>query len=267
MTKKILMIEHQPVVREGFRRLVEQSGEFALVAEAEAGRDGYAAYFRALPDLVVMELCLPDIDGLEISRRILQEDPRAKILAFNSDDCEMIVRRVKEVGIKGFVNKRASAQVILEGLNAVVKGESFFSSAPVRKPNQLMGWGIDLLTPREFEVFRRLAEGHSVRAIANLLDSCPKTVGVHQTRIMKKLGVSNAAQLAHLALSSGVIKLQPVPVPASTTVTSNRSPLAWDREGGDRDMPEAGTRAGRKRRMTLKDAGASHGSVPHAFLS
>ncbi|MBS1212293.1 MAG: regulatory protein LuxR, partial [Proteobacteria bacterium] len=195
-------------------RLLERESAFSLVAEAESGRDGYAAYFRCLPDIVVMELSLPDIDGLEISRRILNEDPQARILAFDAQDTELLVSRAKEIGIKGFVNKRSSAQRIGEALRVVSSGGSYFSDveASTSKSRQFLGWGLDLLTPREFEIFRRLAEGHSVHSIAELLDSCTKTVGVHQTRIMKKLGTSNAAQLAHLALSAGVIKLQPVPV-------------------------------------------------------
>lgn len=260
MTQRILMIEHQPVVREGFRRLVESEGEFTVIAEAEAGRDGYAAYFRAMPDVVVIELSLPDVDGLEISRRILQEDPRAKILAFNSDDSELLIRRVREVGIKGFVNKRSNAQHILEALKVVVGGGTSFGGASARKPSSLMGWGIDLLTPREFEVFRRLAEGHSVRTIADLLDSCPKTVGVHQTRIMKKLGVSNVAQLAHLALSSGVIRLQPVPVVPEKMRTERPSRM----DGAPQEISDAGVKSRRGPRVAFMDGeAASSGSGFH----
>ena len=210
---KLLLIDHQPVVREGFRRYLDQdNGRFVLTAEADSGREGYLAFIRSRPDIVVMELSLPDIDGLEVARKILQHNPSAKILAFNAQDNDLLLRRARDLGIKGFINKRSGGKRIMDALNEIVAGGSYFREITSAKVNPLLGWGIDLLTPREFEVFRHLAEGHSVSSIAQLLDSCSKTVGVHQTRIMKKLGVSNSAQLAHLALSSGIINLQPVPL-------------------------------------------------------
>jgi DNA-binding NarL/FixJ family response regulator len=207
---QILLIEQHPVVREGFRRFLENDREFEMCAEADSGLEGFLSYKRVRPDVVVMELALPDLDGFEVARRILKLDPDAKILAFNKLDNDLLIHRARDLGFKGFITKLCDSRRVLQALRTIATGGSHFSSRTTEKAAPLLGWGLDQLTPREFDVFRHLAEGHSVATIAELLESCPKTVGVHQTRIMKKLGLRNTAQLAHLALGSGVINLAPV---------------------------------------------------------
>jgi DNA-binding NarL/FixJ family response regulator len=207
---EVLLIEEHPVVREGFRRFIETDSDFSLSAEADTGMSGYMAYRREKPDVVVMELALPDLDGFEVARRILKLDPDAKVLAFNKLDNELLVQRSMDLGMKGFITKLCDCKRVLQALRTVSSGGSHFPRCTADSATSLRGWGLERLTPREFDVFRHLAEGHSVATIAELLESCPKTVGVHQTRIMKKLGLRNGAQLAHLALGSGVINLTPV---------------------------------------------------------
>lgn len=204
----LLLIDDHPVVRMGYRRLLEQASEITVIAEAETGREGYRAYIDHQPDIVVVDLALPDIGGLEVTRKIIQRDPAAKILVFSAHENEMLARRARETGAKGFIGKRNGVKRMAQAVLAIAQGSEFFDEKllPESKAS-----GLDVLTPREFEVFRHLAEGRTVSDIAKLLNSSPKTVGVHQTRIMKKLSVANSAQLAHLALSHNLISLQPIP--------------------------------------------------------
>lgn len=204
---RLLLIDHHPVVRDGLTRAIEQSSDFALAGEADAGYTGYQAYLDCEADVIIMEISLPDIGGLEVARKILQRNPNASILIFSAHENEMLIQRAKDIGVRGFVGKKRKVAEVLAAVRMLADGGSYFIDPPP-VPSGKLGWGLQLLTPREFEVFRHLAEGRTVIAIAKLLNSSPKTVGVHQTRILKKLGVTNSAQLAHLALGSDVIGLQ-----------------------------------------------------------
>lgn len=204
---RLLLIDHHPVVRDGLARSIEQSADFTVVSEADNGYAGYQAYLEGGADVVIMELSLPDIGGLEVARKILQRNPDARILIFSAHENEMLIRRAQDIGVKGFVGKKRKVAEVLAAARILADGGVYFSDTPPAQTGKL-GWGLQLLTPREFEVFRHLAEGRTVISIAKLLNSSPKTVGVHQTRILKKLGVTNSAQLAHLALGSDVIGLQ-----------------------------------------------------------
>lgn len=204
---RLLLIDHHPVIRDGLKRFIEQNSEFVVVGEADSGHAGYQAFLDTHPDAVVLEFSLPDIGGLEVARKIVQRNPNAKILIFSAHENEMLIRRAQDVGVRGFIGKRKSAAEVIAAIRTVAHGGMYFADSPPVRTGAL-GWGLQLLTPREFEVFRHLAEGRTVMEIAKLLNSSPKTVGVHQTRILKKLGVNNSAQLAHLALGSDVIGLQ-----------------------------------------------------------
>jgi len=204
---RLLLIDHHPVVRDGLKRFLELASDFTVVGEADSGHTGYQLFLDTNPDVVVLELALPDIGGLEVARKMLQRTPDARILMFSSHENEMLIRRAQDLGVRGFIGKRKSARDVLAAIRTLAHGGLYFADAPPM-PVGSLGWGLQLLTPREFEVFRHLAEGRTVIGIAKLLNSSPKTVGVHQTRILKKLGVTNSAQLAHLALGSDVIALQ-----------------------------------------------------------
>ncbi|QSA95579.1 response regulator transcription factor [Methylococcus sp. EFPC2] len=204
---RLLLIDHHPVVRDGLTCSAKQSSDFVVVGEADNGYTGYQSYLDCNADVVIMEMSLPDIGGLEVARKILQRSPDARILIFSAHENEMLIQRARDIGVRGFVGKRRKVAEILAAARIVADGGSYFIDSPPVQSGKL-GWGLQLLTPREFEVFRHLAEGRTVIAIAKLLNSSPKTVGVHQTRILKKLGVTNSAQLAHLALGGDVIGLQ-----------------------------------------------------------
>jgi two-component system invasion response regulator UvrY len=205
----VLLVDDHPVVRSGYRRLLEQAPDITVLSEAADGEEAYLAYLKHQPDVVVMDLALPGISGLEAARRILKRDSRARILMFSAYESEVLVERARETGVKGYIGKRSAAKSIVEATRIVVSGDFYFDKQLKRSPPSQTAKQnpVELLTPREFEVFCHLAQGHSVAEIAELLHTSPKTVSVHQTHLMRKLGLANVVQLTHLALRRGLITL------------------------------------------------------------
>lgn len=202
----IMLVDDHPVVRAGFRRLLETDPDLEVVAEAENGEKSIALYASVRPDVVVMDISLPGIGGLEAGRRILGNDPEARLLVFSVHDNEAMVSRALRVGVLGYMTKDAAPTRILDAVRRVAQGQAYIDPELVGRMLQGGGGLLDRLTPREFEVFRLLAEGNAVTQIAEVLSISPKTVGVHQTRIMHKLEVRTAVQLVRLALQHGVIQ-------------------------------------------------------------
>lgn len=202
---RILLIDDHPVVLAGYRRLIETAPDMRVVAEAVSGEDGYFAHFVHNPDVTVLDLALPGRSGLDTLHRILKRDPAAKLLVVSFYDNETFVRRARDGGAKGFLSKNSAPAALLEAIRYIAAGRSFFTgddtvSSPAGKAVPLVK-----LSPREFEVFRLLAEGYTVAGIAEMLSISPKTAGVHQTRIMNKLDIENLAQLTRLAIRQGII--------------------------------------------------------------
>jgi two-component system invasion response regulator UvrY len=201
---KVLLIDDHPVVLAGYRRLLEAAPDMQVVAEARTGEEGYFAYLEHNPDVVVLDLALPGRSGLDTLGRILKRDPAAKILVVSIHDSETFVRRSRDGGAKGFLDKRSAAPVLFEALRQVGRGESYFpeSARDAAAQSDVAA----RLSPREFEVFRLLAEGYPIAQIAATLNISPKTAGVHQTRIMNKLRLDNVAQLTRLAIRDGIVR-------------------------------------------------------------
>ncbi|WP_127475977.1 response regulator transcription factor [Sulfurivermis fontis] len=204
-TIRILLVDDHPVVRAGFHRLLEVNAG-VVVAEASSGEEAVQLYAATAPDVVVLDLAMPGIGGLETVRRILARDGEARILVFSIHDNEAMLSRALQAGALGYLTKQSAPAILLEAVHAVAEGRMYIDPDLV---GHALGGGrdglLERLTPREFEVFRLLAEGHSVNEIANLLSISPKTAGVHHTRIMHKLEVKTSAQLVRLALRHGVI--------------------------------------------------------------
>lgn len=202
---RVLLVDDHPVVRTGFRRLLEVN-QGMVVAEADSGEEAVRLYQETHPDVVVLDLAMPGIGGLETARRILAHDGEARILVFSIHDNEAMLSRALQVGVSGYLTKQSAPAVLLEAVHAVAQGKMFIDPDLVgRAISGGRGGLLERLTPREFEVFRLLAEGHSVNEIAGILSISPKTAGVHHTRIMHKLEVNTSVQLVRLALRHGVI--------------------------------------------------------------
>jgi two-component system invasion response regulator UvrY len=205
----VLLVDDHEVVRAGYRRLLESTGGIAVVAEAASGEDAYTAYFGYHPDVLVMDLSMPGMGGLEASMRILAKDKSAKILVFSVHENEVFLQRALDAGITGYISKRSASRVMVDAVRQVAAGNLYVGQEMMpylvkRKTNQ-NNEPVAGLSPREFEVFHLLADSKSVNDIAEILNLSPKTVGHHCTSVKKKLGVSDIAALTRLAIRLGII--------------------------------------------------------------
>ena len=206
---RILLADDHEVVRAGYRRLLENSTGIEVITEVASGEDAYSRYCDLHPDVVVMDLTMPGMGGLEASRRIIAHDSRAKILVFSVHENEVMLNRALDAGVLGYISKRSASAVMIEAVRKVAAGEVYvgqemmsFLVKRTTTPDSDLVVG---LSPREFEVFRLLADSKSVNEIAELLNLSPKTVGHHMTSIKSKLHIDNVAGLTRLAIRLGII--------------------------------------------------------------
>lgn len=203
---RVLIVDDHPVVRDGYRRLLESTGQVTVVAEADNGMAGYHAYKTHRPDVVIMDLSMPGSGGLDAIRRITQWDSNAHILVFSMHEEPVFWKMSADAGAIGYLTKGSPPAAMLEAVQQVASGHCV---SPVDDDQAARAGGQDSalanLTLREFEVFNLLALGHPGGEVARLLNISQNTVGVHQTRIMNKLGLQNIAQLVRLAIRHGVV--------------------------------------------------------------
>lgn len=205
----VLLADDHEVVRSGYRRLLEGIADLTVVAEADNGEQAYLNYVAHRPDVVVMDLHMSPMDGLSATRRILSRDRRARVLVFSMHESEVFLNRALDAGACGYITKRNAAEAMIEAVRAVAAGQTYVSRDMreflQRRQNRDQD-PIHALSPREFEVFLLLAQGRSIKEIAELIWVNEKTAGHHATRIKTKLGITNAAELARLAIRHGLIE-------------------------------------------------------------
>ena len=207
---RVMLVDDHPVVRTGYRRLLEQGGDIAVVAEAGNGETAYGLYLEQAPDVCVTDLSMPGIGGLELLRKLLVRDASARVLVFSMHDTPQLIARALDGGACGFVSKQADPEHLVDAVRAAHAGRRYLD--PHSAPGVQQGAAgaeaqrLSSLSQREFEIFRLLAEGHSAADCARLLHLSSKTVANHQTCIREKLDVPGPAALVHLALRNGVIE-------------------------------------------------------------
>lgn len=210
MPIKVFLVDDHPVVRGGYRRLLENYSDIEVVGEAQTGEEACDLYSRVNPDVTVLDLNMPGIGGLETITRLRAKDRNAHILVFSIHDSPIMVRRALDAGAAGYLTKSSMASQMVDAVRTVAEGKSFINHhilpAVMSQFRQHDADPLADLTRREFNVFCRLAKGFSVHNIADELSISPKTVGVHQTNIMKKLRLHNAVELTHLAIQCGVVE-------------------------------------------------------------
>jgi DNA-binding NarL/FixJ family response regulator len=205
---RVLLADDHPVVRSGYLRLLEQTGDIQVVCEAGDGDAAHAGWLALQPDVLVTDISMPG-GGLQLIRRLLQREARTRVLVFSMHDGASLVAQALAAGAAGYVTKGSAPQCLIDAVRAVWTGQRYLS--PDIAPRQLQRAAepelqrLAELSVREFETFRLLAQGRSVDECATALSLSPKTISNHQTLIKEKLGVSTLAALAHLALRHGVI--------------------------------------------------------------
>ncbi|CAG0997959.1 Response regulator UvrY [Methylophilaceae bacterium] len=207
---RIILVDDHAVVRSGLRRLLEQKPGMEVVAEAESGEQAYQLFTELLPDVVVMDLSMPGMGGLEALRRILGRSPQARVVVFSMHENAAFAYQALSMGAKSYVAKSGMAEDLIHAVKKAAVGGTYISPAVAQKMALQSVSGEDTLSKklsaREFEVFRLIAEGNSAEDIGRLLNISQKTVANYQTMIRQKLGVNSPVELVRLAIRHGLIE-------------------------------------------------------------
>ncbi len=212
MSKKvtIVLVDDHAVVRAGVRRLLEQEPLFDVIGEAESGEKAYQMFGELKPDVMVMDLSMPGMGGLEAIRRILMRHERARILVLTMHEDLSFANQALKLGAKGYLIKNTLGDDLVKSIQTVSRGEVFLSDEIAKKMAMQSISGeqdpIHELSAREFEIFRLLAEGLEIDAIATTLNISSKTVSNYQTMIKQKLNINTPVELIRYAIKAGVIK-------------------------------------------------------------
>jgi two-component system, NarL family, invasion response regulator UvrY len=205
----VMLVDDHAVVRMGFRLLLEAAADMRVVAEAESGEEAMRRIEQARPGVVVMDISMPGIGGLEAVRRILAKEPAARILVLSAHEDAMHARRLLKAGAAGYLTKRSAAEALIQAIREVAQGRTFLEPQLAHEvaERQVAGAAepLDTLSEKEFKVFLALAGGQSVQDIAEIMSLSPRTVGTHLYNIKQKLGASNSAELALIAMRAGLL--------------------------------------------------------------
>jgi two-component system invasion response regulator UvrY len=206
---RVMLVDDHALVRMGFRMLLADA-KVEVVAEVDSGEQACAEYPRAKPDVVVMDLSMPGMGGLEAVRRLLAQDPKARILALSAHEDIAHPRRVLGAGALGYLTKRSAPDALIAAVTAVAAHEAYVDPQTARALAMAQVKGetspADTLSEREFSVFLQLARGETVAQIAENLKLSPSTVGTHLYHIKQKLNASNQSEITLVALRWGLIQ-------------------------------------------------------------
>ena len=213
---KVLVADDHTIVRHGIYALLGLMSDIELVGEAVNGREALEKVEKLMPDVVIMDIAMPLMDGLEATRRICKEFPRTKVIALTQYDDREFVFPVIEAGARGFISKTAASSELASAIRSVYRGDSYLSPSVARVFVEGYKEGIGKvksqdpykqLTNREREILKLLAEGHTTQEIAAMLVLSPKTVDRHKTNLMAKLAIHSRADLIKYALRKGIITI------------------------------------------------------------
>jgi two-component system invasion response regulator UvrY len=204
-----MLVDDHAVVRMGFKMLLETSGDIEVIAEAQNGEEAIKFYMEHKPDVTVMDITMPGMGGIKAIERILNKESSAKILVLSAHEDSVHPVRVLNAGAMGYVTKRSAAEELIKAIRAVASGKKYIEASVAQQIaiQQLSGEQnpVDVLSEREFEVFMSLAKGKTTNEIAEALFLSPRTVGTHLYNVKQKLNANNSAELALIAMRSGLI--------------------------------------------------------------
>lgn len=212
---KVMVVDDHTIVRDGICALLALVQDIEVVGAASSGTEALKLVKNLEPDVVLMDIAMPDMGGLEATRRIGKEFPKAKVIALTQYDDKEFVFPIIEAGASGFISKIAASSELASGIRSVFRGDSYLSPSVAKiliEDYQQKGTRgsfdpYSQLTEREREVLRLSAEGHTTQEIADTLVISPKTVEGHKTSLMAKLGIHNRTELIKYALRKGIISV------------------------------------------------------------
>lgn len=205
---KVLLIDDHALVRSGMRMLIEGTGEFSVVGEAACGDEGLRLARQLLPDVVVCDLHLPGMSGLEVTERLVKARAGQKVMVVTMQEEGPLPRRLLHAGALGYVAKACAHEEFLRALRDVAQGRRYLSAEIAQRlalePPGAAQSPFDLLSPRELEVVKMLCQGKRGSDIAETLHLSPKTVSTHKQRLLEKLGVEDVVTLSRMASEHGI---------------------------------------------------------------
>lgn len=207
---RVMLVDDHAVVRMGFCLLLKSTEDIVVVAEVGSGEDACRLYPEVKPDAVVMDISMPGIGGFDALTRILAKDAGARILVLSAHEDTIHPARVLHAGALGYLTKRSAPEELIAAIRQVANGRTFVDASIAQQMAMQRATGrqspVDVLTAREFKVFLALAQGRTVSEIADTLSLSPSTVGTHLYNVKQKLGAANSAELALIAIRTGLIQ-------------------------------------------------------------
>jgi len=206
---RILLADDHAVVRQGFKMILGAQSDMEIIGEAANGREAVELALQLHPDIVVMDVAMPELNGIEATRRLFSADPHVRVIALSMHKDSVYVREILRAGARGYLLKDSGADDLVKAVRAVAGGESYLSpavsNAVLDDYRKHVTNPIDLLSSREREVLQMLAEGKTNKEIAVVLNLSVYTVDAHRGRIMEKLNLHSINELVRFALRNGLI--------------------------------------------------------------
>ena len=206
----ILIVDDHPIVRDGYRRLLASTPAIGRIDEAPDGETALASYRTQRPDVVIMDLTMPGMGGVEAIRQLRELDPEVRILVFSMHDSDTLIDRCIELGVQGYLIKSSGQDQLLNAVHQIAAGKPYMDSTQAMRMavrrRESIGEPTAALTSREFQIFQMLAEGLTVQQVAHALGISPNTVGVHRANLYRKTGIANDNQLVRLAIRMKIIE-------------------------------------------------------------
>jgi len=212
---RVLLVDDHAILREGIKALLEKQDDIEVVAEAADGREAIPKVDQFRPDVVVLDISMPTMDGLESTRQIKRENPDIKVLVLTMHDNEEYFFQLLRAGASGYVTKKSVSRELVSAIEAVYRGESFFCPSMakfllsdfLRLDKAVEDTGQEELTPREREIVKLIAEGYTNQQIADLLHRSVKTIESHRSNILRKLGIHDSIELVKYAVRKKLIEI------------------------------------------------------------